>query len=302
VELPRRSVLVAGLGVLATGCAGGSTDQGSSAPSGSASSGSSPAGSSTAAPTAPTATTAPTPAALPEVTTWQPDAGELVSACKLAAVRRIERAGNGSDTALQVIDAQYGGLLADTASVLVVTRTWRRSGAQVTQAGRTYDVRLTRAGQAWRITAIHPSYPGPVARRHSPAARRVLGSDRIHLPPAARRDVLSGQVHDSVLAALLGVSTTHRVSVSVVRSGHPLYVFGTDRLSDHPQGRAFDTWAIDGHPVVDPRTPRSLVVDYMHAVADAGSYNVGGPYLLGGAPQWFSDNTHHDHVHAGFTS
>jgi hypothetical protein len=54
--------------------------------------------------------------------------------------------------------------------------------------------------------------------------------------------------------------------------------------------------------VVDPRTSRQLVTDYMHAVADAGSYNVGGPVLLGAAPQWFSDETHHDHVHAGFST
>ena len=40
----------------------------------------------------------------------------------------------------------------------------------------------------------------------------------------------------------------------------------------------------------------------LNAVAAAGSYNVGGPYLLGSAPQWFSDDTHHDHVHAGFTT
>jgi hypothetical protein len=105
-----------------------------------------------------------------------------------------------------------------------------------------------------------------------------------------------------VLTALLAVARSHRPSISVVRSGHPLHVFGTTRLSDHPQGRAFDTWAIDGHPVVDPRTPRALVEDYMHAVAAAGSYNVGGPYLLGSAPQWFSDDTHHDHVHAGFAT
>jgi hypothetical protein len=239
---------------------------------------------------------------LPEVTPWRPGEGELVPACKLAAVRRIEQAGNGPDAAVQVIDAQYGGLLADSASVLVVTRSWRRVGNRILPGGRTYDVRLTRAGTAWRVTAIHPSLPGPEAATHSPAARELLDSDRILLPPAARRDVLSGQVHDSVLAAVVEVSRTHRVSVSDVRSGHPLYVFGTDRLSVHPQGRAFDTWAIDGHPVVDPRTPRSLVVDYMHAVAAAGSYNVGGPYLLGAAPQWFSDDTHHDHVHAGFTS
>jgi len=73
----------------------------------------------------------------------------------------------------------------------------------------------------------------------------------------------------------------YRIHVSVVRSGHPVHVFGTDRLSDHPRGRAFDTWAIDGRPVVARSTPRSLVEEYLHAAADAGSYNVGGPYLLG---------------------
>jgi hypothetical protein len=39
----------------------------------------------------------------------------------------------------------------------------------------------------------------------------------------------------------------------------------------------------------------------MRDAADAGSYNVGGPYLLPGTGnQYFSDPTHHDHVHAGF--
>ncbi|WP_257786860.1 hypothetical protein [Streptomyces fodineus] len=40
----------------------------------------------------------------------------------------------------------------------------------------------------------------------------------------------------------------------------------------------------------------------MRDAAAAGSYNVGGPVLLagGGAGQFFSDATHHDHVHIGF--
>ena len=214
----------------------------------------------------------------------------------------MESDGNGSDTALQVIDAQYGGLLTDSASVLVVTRSWRRVGDRVVPGGHTYDVRLSRAATSWRVTEVRPSRPGAARQHVSPAARRVLASDRIHLPPAAAADIRSGQVHDSALTALLTVARTHRPTVSVIRSGHPLYVFGTSRLSDHPQGRAFDTWAIDGHTVVDPRTPRSLLEDYMHAVAAAGSYNVGGPYLLGEAPQYFSDDTHHDHVHAGFAT
>jgi hypothetical protein len=203
---------------------------------------------------------------------------------------------------LQVLDAQYGGLLAASASVLVVCRWWHRRGRTVTPGGATYDVRLRRGLGGWRVTAVHPSRPGPAHRPLSGEERAVLRSSRIELPPAARADVLSGQVHASVLAAMLRLSERYRVGVSVVRSGHPLHVFGTDRLSDHPRGRAFDTFRIDGALVVARTTPRRLVTGYMEAAAAAGAYNVGGPYLLGAAPQFFSDGTHHDHVHAGFAS
>lgn len=240
-----------------------------------------------------------TPVTLPAVRRWQPSPGDLEPHCKLAAVRAVERAGIGRTRTLQVIDAQYGGLLADSASVLVVTRSWTLRNGVLATGGRTDDVRLSRHGSTWRVDTVHPSNPGS-PRSISGVARRVLRSSRIDLPPAARQDVLSGRVHDTPLSALLALAADYRIGISVLRSGHPLYVFGTRRLSDHPQGRAFDTWQIDGHAVVDPRTSRQLVTEYMHAVAAAGSYNVGGPYLLGSAPQWFSDNTHHDHVHAGF--
>jgi hypothetical protein len=36
-------------------------------------------------------------------------------------------------------------------------------------------------------------------------------------------------------------------------------VFGTDRRSDHPLGRAFDTWRIADQVVVRPSTPRALI-------------------------------------------
>jgi hypothetical protein len=231
---------------------------------------------------------------------WHPDPADLDPRAKLAAVRYVERRGNGAGRAVQVLDAQYGGLLADDASVLVVSRSWRLLDGALLADGHTFDVRVARTAGGWRVTAVHPSRPGPVHRPVSRLARRVLASDRIGLPPAGRADVLSGQVSDRVLAAMLAVAARYRIDVSVVRSGHPRYVFGTSRLSDHPRGRAFDTWRIDGHPVVARSTPRRLVTGYMQALAAAGSYNVGGPYLLGAAPQFFSDRTHHDHVHAGF--
>lgn len=206
--------------------------------------------------------------------------------------------------ALQVVEAQYGGLLTSTASVLVVCRQWFGSpSAPPAAGGRTVDVRLRASGPRWSVTALYPGTPGPPASPVSALARSVLESRRIELPPAGRADVLSGHVHPSVLEALLSLAATHSIGISVVRSGHPRYVFGTTRLSDHPQGRAFDTFRIDGRLVVDLATPAALVTAYMRAAVLAGSYNVGGPAVpLGGGSAFFSDATHHDHVHAGFLS
>jgi hypothetical protein len=255
---------------------------------------------------APSATTATTPAtgaagSLPATTAWQPNSGEIQPAAKLAAVRHVEAAASTTH-AIQVVDAQYGGLLDATASVLVVCREWQVTPAGVQEAGSTYDVRVTRSGSTWQVTATNPSQPGAASKSLTSAAQAVLASSRVVLPPAGRADIASGQVHDSVLAAMLKLADSFEIGVSVVRTGHPLLVFGTNRPSDHPQGRAFDTYKINGQLVVDPATPKSLITNFMQAAASAGSYNVGGPYLLGSAPQYFSDQTHHDHVHAGFSS
>jgi hypothetical protein len=308
VLLDRRGFLLLGGGALLAGCTSGgqaSTSPGSAGSSSVATTSPrppSPTASPSSAPSSGPSSAPPAqaPPSLPKVTPWAPDRGDVTPAAKAAAARHVERHGNGPHRAIQVIEAQFGGLLPGSASVLAVCRSWHLADGRVVPGGATYDVRLSRSAAGWHTTKVHPSHPGPARRRLSPDARAVLRSDRIDLPPAARADVGSGRVHDSVLAAMLRMSHRYRIGVSVVRSGHPLYVFGTDRLSDHPQGRAFDTFRIDEHLVVDPHTPRRLVTSYMEAAAAAGSYNVGGPYLLGAAPQWFSDRTHHDHVHAGF--
>jgi hypothetical protein len=212
----------------------------------------------------------------------------------LAAAGYIETT---ATPAVQVVFAQYGGILPASASVLVVTHPW--PAVPDPAVGSTYDVRLVRAGSTWQVTENHPSSPGPASATISAAAHQVLAHGRIQLPAAARADVASGQVHDSVLEAMLGLANSYRLGVSVVRTGHPLNVFGTTRPSDHPLGRAFDTWRINDQAVVATSTPKALVTAYMRAAATIGSYNVGGPYLLGGST-FFSDDTHHDHVHAGF--
>ncbi|WP_438295323.1 hypothetical protein [Streptomyces sp. HUAS TT7] len=279
---------------------------------------------------------------LPRAVPWRPGPGEIEPAAKLAAVELVEAlgtwpAGQGGEQAaadraaalgipassasqlaaqagslmptadaavVRVIDAQYGGILSYTASVLVVCDQPTLTGTTVGPGGTTVDVRLSRGSAGWRVTGLHPAAPGP-AKPLAPSAREVLAQSRIELPPASAADIRSGAVHDSVLRAMLQLAGTYRLSVSVVRSGHPLDVFGTDRPSDHPLGRAFDVWRIDGHTVVDPATSRTLITTFMRDAAAAGSYNVGGPVQLTGgatANQFFSDDTHHDHVHVGFTT
>ncbi|MEV5966829.1 hypothetical protein AB0L70_33985 [Kribbella sp. NPDC051952] len=232
---------------------------------------------------------------------WVPGAGEIQPQVKRLAVAAVVRLlqPTGTPAAIEVIDAQYGGILSDSASVLVPCRVYSIRQNRVITGGTTVDVRLSKSSGTWRVTATHPAQPGAPVTSLSSVARQVLASKQILLPPASAADIRSGQVHDTVLTTMLELAKTYRIGVSVIRSGHPLDVFGTNRPSDHPRGRAFDTWQIDGHAVVAPTTSRSLTTAYMRAAESLGSYNVGGPYQLSGAA-FFSDQTHHDHVHAGF--
>jgi hypothetical protein len=247
--------------------------------------------------------------------TWSPEqAGPVYGARRVTALGQSARLGRAAypplhqsadAAALEVIEAQYGGLLATSASVLVVCRQWYADpSGHVTSGGTTADVRLSKDSPRWRVTSVNPGVLPPRERPISRLARAVLSEPRIELPPAAEADVASGDVHDSVLGAMLRLARTYRLGVSVVRCGHPTDVFGTNRMSDHTQGRAFDTWRIDGHRVVDPETPRGLVTSYMRAAAEAGSYNIGGPYALSGtdAASFFTDDAHHDHVHVAFAA
>jgi hypothetical protein len=238
--------------------------------------------------------------------------GEVGAVAAARRIRRlgldpalVEQAGHLLSTApvsaAQVVDAQYGGILSDSADVLVVVQWWRRTadGALHT-GGTTVQVLLSAATPRWTVTQVVPARPGPPSSDPPPLARAVLANDRILLPTAARADVATGTIAAGVLTALLAIAREHTVHVSVVRSGHPYFVFGTDRVSDHPRGRAVDIWSVDGRPVVDPAN-LALTESVMRAGAALGAWQVGGPVQLEGAgTDYFTDHTHHDHVHWGF--
>jgi len=285
------------------------------------------------APSATSASASPSPTAtLPKAAPWTPRRGEVSPAVKAQATSLLEAVGTwasgggglaagrrrasaaghapalvdalvpllgSGDAAVTVVrDAQYGGILSSSASVLVVVDQWRAMpDGSVVAGGTTVDVRLVAASPRWRVTGVLPARPGAVAASLTPSARRVLADGRIRLPHAARSDVRAGAVHDSVLALLVSLAREHVVDVSVLRSGHPLHVFGTSRTSDHPRGRAVDVWALDHRPLVLPAN-HTLATSAMRYAVAHGAYNVGGPVRPSGS-QYFSDRTHQDHIHLG---
>lgn len=207
----------------------------------------------------------------------------------------------GDEATSRVISAQYGGLTADLASILVTFEQWGRDAqGQVVRGGSAADVRLSRRSSGWVVTELRAADPGPPQTQPSDLSKAVLANTRIRLPPSARADVAAGNLMPKPMRALLDLAERYDIDVSIIHSAHPTNVFETNRLSDHTRKRAFDVGAVNGQPVVDPAAA-SVVDAFMRATVAAGAYNVGGPRQLNGSA-YFSDRTHSDHVHVGFNA
>lgn len=224
-----------------------------------------------------------------------------------AAATLVDLLRASGPTALAVSYPQYGGLVLrdGVASMMVVADQLLLGEVGGPAPGATVrrtvvvDVRLSRVDGSWLVTDALPGRPGPAAPTVSPAVQAVLDDDRVLLPATARADLLTGTVDDVVAAAMTTLAGQWRISVHVLRSGHPEHVFATDRLSAHTIGRAVDIWSIDDVPVIDRE--RSQWRALMEASVALGARQVGGPADLGppSAP-YFTDQVHQDHVHVGW--
>lgn len=261
---------------------------------GTAAAGASPAGSPPAS-----AAVGGSAATLPSFVGYQVSTYSIAPAAKVAAARAIEKRSPVSVT--NVSYTQYFGYSPSSAAVLVLAQTFTALGdGAITESGTTYNVSVRRRGTRWEVTSVRPADRKPPGDQLSTLARSVLGNDRILLPPAPRADVLSGTVSDVALKSLTVLAKSHVISVSVISSAHPIFVFGTQRRSDHPFGYAFDVGAIDGQTVIDP-AHRDLVVAVMREAKATGAYQVGGPVDPDGpGAEYFTDATHQDHIHVGF--
>ncbi|MFI0449677.1 hypothetical protein [Actinomadura sp. 6N118] len=204
----------------------------------------------------------------------------------------------------EVVYPQLGGLTRSSASIMAVVRLTTRQGANISTSIRTIDVRLARSAAGWVVARIASTGGLRLGdgRAPSPLAARVLANDRIVLPDTARWDIQAGRLDARVLRLMLGIAAKHTISVTVLSTGHPFQVYGSESVSNHKRGRAVDIWAVDGRRVAEQRrgtgAPARLIA--VQALAN-GATEVGAPWVVSSSRGTsFTNTVHQDHLHLGF--
>lgn len=215
----------------------------------------------------------------------------------------------------EIVYPQLGGLALgsglDRCSVMVVVR------QEIVDADgdshtvtRTVDVRLINRDDQWELESLPDAGGTPVKRpkKLPRAAQRVLDNPRIQLPESARWDIHSGIIDRRLLRTMHRIADVAPYAVCTLRTGHPIHVFGTDRVSGHTAGRAVDIWEVGGRPVVLQQPAedtdayeftQTLLLD--HGVPELGSpWDLDGPPVAGQARPSFTDAVHADHIHVAF--
>lgn len=207
----------------------------------------------------------------------------------------------GSWSVGEVLYPQLSGVTSTSLGVMVVVRqTFEASDGRSRKVTRVLDVRLRRSTGPWSLDTIGSVGGAPVRRpaRLSQAAKRVLDNPNIALPDSARWDIHGGAIDTALLTALANAAQEHRLSISVLRSGHPPNVWETSRPSAHSAGFAADIYAVDGRPVIDQRGTEGAANALAQKLYTGGAQQLGSPWVFGyGGPRSFTDAVHQDHIH-----
>lgn len=134
-------------------------------------------------------------------------------------------------------------------------------------------------------------------------ARLLADNPNLSLTPAARQDLLAGDIDQRVVDFLAWAVSRHTISVSALRSGHSKFVADSTRVSDHWYGRGVDVYAIDGELVTGgSRAARGFAVEV--SALDVGRPDeIGLPWSdLTDRPGVFSDSDHLTHLHFGWSA
>lgn len=204
----------------------------------------------------------------------------------------------------EIVYPQLGGLALattpQTAAVMVVVQQTLNGEDVVT---RTFDVRLRFESESWRVDSVESAGGDPADGEVSAVASAVLENPGIELADSARWDIYRGEVDERLLRLMGRLARRYTYSVTVLKSGHPPHVYGTEQVSNHTVGRAVDIWEVDERPVVTQRKETSSAAYRLtEDVFERGEVpEIGSPWDLdGGGSRSFTNDVHLDHIHLAY--
>jgi hypothetical protein len=201
----------------------------------------------------------------------------------------------------EVVYPQLGGLRNDRASVMVVTRQTVGSGSEAAfSVVRTLDIRLVRGESGWEFDSLSSAGGELDSLDDLSAAHAVASDPRIVMPDSARLDILAGRISPILLEMMVDLADQTSYEVVVLATGHPHYVFETDRVSHHTVGQAVDINRIGDRLVIDDRHSDSAtqaIIGWLLVHPDV--VQVGSPWDIDGpaSSRSFTDAVHQDHIH-----
>lgn len=208
------------------------------------------------------------------------------------------------DSTGEVLFGQLGGMRPTSTSVMVVaTQVVSDADGDTEVFSRTIDVRLLYRSGAWRFDFVFDDGGAPVERPPGlfPEAVAVVEDPRILMADSARWDIYRGEISPTLLALMAEIADRAPYEVTVLSSGHPFFVYATNRQSLHTRGRAVDIFSVDGVPVsADHATDSTIyeLVQWLHQHPNVRS--VGSPWDIDGpGGRSFTDEVHLDHIHIG---
>lgn len=200
----------------------------------------------------------------------------------------------------QILYPQLGGLTADRVSVMVVTRqTVGSSSVPEFSVVRTLDIRLVMGDLGWEFDRLASAGGAFESVEDLALAHAVAADPRIEMPDSARLDILGGEVSPVLLEVMLDIADITPYGVTVMATGHPYHVFGTNSVSHHTGGRAIDINRVGLRHVIDDRAQGSATWGLVQQLwEDPRVVQVGSPWDTDGGPsRSFTNTVHQDHIH-----
>jgi hypothetical protein len=131
--------------------------------------------------------------------------------------------------------------------------------------------------------------------------KSLLATDAIAFSPAAADDIAHGVADRRLVRLLAWIAQRHQIVVSVIKSGHPRYVTGTHKVSNHWYGRAATISEVDGQAVAPGSASAAALWDQLQVAPKAlRPDEIGAPWSVATNPRLFSGPGEQAEIHVGF--